>query len=249
MRVAWLADSHDPPGGAELTQAEFADSAPSGVQIINCPPEHLERIDDCEAACVFNAVTYPRETIGHLDGKRLVAYHNDLRVHGDADLIAWLCENALNVFCSPLHRDRFPHAHNGHELIPPPIDLERFRVAGRANGERKGAVSVGSWANHGKAPWRVAEVAPDADFYGTGPLAPEGCEPVDYADLPALLARYQTFVFLPTAVEPFGRTVAEAFAAGCKVVTNRLVGARWWIENDPERLETAAQDFWDTVFA
>jgi len=65
--------------------------------------------------------------------------------------------------------------------------------------------------------------------------------------MPGLLASYKRFVFLPTVIEPFGRVVAEAWAAGCEVVTNNLVGAKWWIENNPGALETAAEDFWRVV--
>jgi len=61
------------------------------------------------------------------------------------------------------------------------------------------------------------------------------------------MARYQTFVFLPTVIEPFGRTVAEAWAAGCEIVTNGLVGARYWLEENPDALDTAAEDFWGVV--
>jgi hypothetical protein len=67
---------------------------------------------------------------------------------------------------------------------------------------------------------------------------------------PALtLSRYQTFVFLPTAFEPCGRAVIEAWAAGCRLVLNRNVGARHWIEREPEALETAAENFWRAVLA
>ena len=70
---------------------------------------------------------------------------------------------------------------------------------------------------------------------------------VDYDDLPMLLAQYRMFVSLPTVIEPFGRTIAEAWAAGCELVTNRLVGAVHWIENDPDAIRTAAADFWKIV--
>ena len=70
-----------------------------------------------------------------------------------------------------------------------------------------------------------------------------------YQGMPALLARYSTFVYLPMVIEPFGRVVAEAWAAGCEVITNELVGARYWIEQDPGALETTAGDFWDLVVA
>ena len=44
-----------------------------------------------------------------------------------------------------------------------------------------------------------------------------------------------------------GRTVAEAVTAGCKVTTNKLVGARYWLEQRPEGLATAGADFWREV--
>jgi glycosyltransferase involved in cell wall biosynthesis len=65
--------------------------------------------------------------------------------------------------------------------------------------------------------------------------------------MPALLAEYERFVFLPTVIEPFGRTVVEAWAAGCEIITNGLVGARYWMEEDPGALETAGEDFWRVV--
>jgi glycosyltransferase involved in cell wall biosynthesis len=65
--------------------------------------------------------------------------------------------------------------------------------------------------------------------------------------MPALLARYETFVHLPVVIEPFGRLIAEAWAAGCAVVTNNLVGAKWWITENPDGLYTAGEDFWKVV--
>jgi hypothetical protein len=39
----------------------------------------------------------------------------------------------------------------------------------------------------------------------------------------------------------------EAWAAGLELVVNRLVGARYWITDNPDGLETAAEDFWKVV--
>jgi glycosyltransferase involved in cell wall biosynthesis len=65
--------------------------------------------------------------------------------------------------------------------------------------------------------------------------------------MPALMARYKTLVFLPTVIEPFGRVVAEAYASGLEIVTNRLVGALYWIQENPDAINTSAQDFWKVV--
>jgi glycosyltransferase involved in cell wall biosynthesis len=133
------------------------------------------------------------------------------------------------------------------------VDLARFEAAAaEVNGSRSGAVSVGQWRNYGKAPHRAAEWAEahgGIDFFGAGVFAPRGSQEVAYDDMPALLARYSTFVHLPIVIEPFGRLVAEAWAAGCEIVTNNLVGAKWWITESPDALYTAGEDFWRTVLA
>jgi glycosyltransferase involved in cell wall biosynthesis len=67
--------------------------------------------------------------------------------------------------------------------------------------------------------------------------------------MPELLAGYERFVFLPTVIEPFGRLVAEAWASGCSLVVNDLVGAAHWIREDPDAIGTAAADFWRLVMA
>jgi len=104
--------------------------------------------------------------------------------------------------------------------------------------------------NPGKGPGRViewGEANGGLDVFGGGPFAPPGSEPVEYDCMPELLARYKRFVFLPLVLEPFGRLVVEAAAAGCEIVTNRLVGSCWWLETQPDKLDTAAEDFWKLV--
>jgi glycosyltransferase involved in cell wall biosynthesis len=254
VRVGWLSDDSTYIGGAELTQAEFAATAPKGVGVVEVAPDQLEVLRGCDVVCVFNSVTYPADTTRALTGKRVVRYWNDVAPHGNPDLTRWLVANADNVFTSPLHLERFPWI-NGTEpsthLIPPPVDLGPFREAFKRQQERAGAVAVGPWMNPGKSPHLAAEWAQNAgvpiDFYGAGPFAPLGSKPLNYEQVPEVLARYETFVHLPSVLEPFGRTVVEAWAAGCQVVVNRLVGARWWIEENPDGLETAAQDFWTLV--
>jgi glycosyltransferase involved in cell wall biosynthesis len=120
------------------------------------------------------------------------------------------------------------------------------------NGGRSGAVSVGQWRNYGKAPHRAAEWgASTAASTSSARACSRRGDPVRSltTTMPALLAQYETFVHLPIVIEPFGRLVAEAWAAGCEVVTNNLVGAKWWITENPDGLYTAGEDFWRTVLA
>lgn len=248
MRVGWLADETDTPGGAELTQAEFANSAPEGIEIVACPPGKVRK--DCDRYVIQNCVKYPVKDLARTEGKPIVKYWHDVGPWVQAGVKDWIAEHATQITCSPLQAD-----YMGIDAvsIPPPVDLARFGIAAAAmNGGRAGNVCIGSWRNYGKAAHRVAEWAAQhgpVEFFGAGPFAPPGAREVAYEHMPALLASYERFVFLPAVIEPFGRLVAEAWAAGCEIVTNDLVGAKWWITERPEGLETAATDFWWVVLA
>jgi glycosyltransferase involved in cell wall biosynthesis len=247
MRVGWLADQGDVVGGAELTQAEFRAASPNEVEIIDLRPGECDQAVDI--AVVHNCMDYSLDDLEQLGGARVVKYWHDVGPWLRPAVRDWLRHGTVSVCCSPLQAEHINLTNA--ELIPPPVDLGRFADAGsRVNGDRAGAVSVGSWRNHGKAPHKAAEWAlrnGGIDFFGGGPFAPPGSREVPYDQMPKLLATYQTFVFLPTVIEPFGRIVAEAWAAGCEIVTNWLVGARYWLEEDPDAIDTAAEDFWRVV--
>jgi len=231
-------------GGAELTQAEFRAAAPEGVEVVDCP--HDEIVSDLDCYVLHNVVFYTPEELAFANGP-LVKYWHDVGPHMHPEVLERL-EGERHICCSPLQSGylRLDEA----RLVPPALDLARFRQAAGLNGRpRAGIVALGPWMNYGKHPRAVLEWANGnaVDFYGSGPLAPPGAREVPYDDLPELLAHYEKFVHLPLVIEPFGRGVVEAWAAGCKVVTNSLVGARYWIEHKPEGLETAAADFWKAV--
>jgi hypothetical protein len=246
-RVGWLADKAGYVGGAELTTAEHRAAAPEGVEIVDCPPGAV--VKGLDAYVIENCVLYTPKDLERTSGL-VVKYWHDVGPHVQPGVREWLDECALNVCCSPVQAE---YMGLKPRCIPPPLDLARFeQAAAEVNGSRNGAVSVGQWRNYGKAPHRAAEWAEahgGIDFFGTGVFAPRGSKEVAYDDMPALLARYETFVHLPIVIEPFGRLVAEAHAAGCRVVTNNLVGALYWITEKPDALYTAGDDFWRTVLA
>lgn len=248
MRVAFVMDRGNEDGtygGAELTMREFAEAAPDDVEIVT---------DEPDAYIIGNCVTVPASIIDKLDGKRVIRYFNDVDPHSDPELRSWLLENATCVFTSPLHVERFPFEVRSSFLVPPAVDLEAFRPSRqvRRNTEREGAVAIGAYQNPGKGGQAISEWGREnggIDVYGTGRFIPAGDYkgPLAYADVPKTLWGYETFVHLPQATEPFGRAVVEAWAAGCELVVNRNIGALHWIENEPEALETAAEDFWSVV--
>jgi hypothetical protein len=247
VRVGWLADSAGVLGGAELTSAEFRAAAPDGVEVVDCP--HGAVIDHLDIYVVQNCVQYTLDDFRCTGIKRIVKYWHDVGPHVQEGVREWLDTAAEYVCCSPLQADAM--SIDPVAIIPPPVDLSRFEeAAASSNGNRRGNVSVGSWRNYGKAPHRVAEWGAQnggVDFYGGGMFAPGESREIPYESMPELLASYERFVFLPSVLEPFGRVVAEAWAAGCEIVTNDLVGAKWWITERPEAIETAAEDFWRVV--
>jgi hypothetical protein len=247
MRVGWLMDVPDLPGGAEYTQAEFRAAAPEGVEIVDCPPGGV--VHGLDRYVIHNCVQYTLDDLEPLSESRVVKYWHDVGPWITPEVRDWLAQQHA-ICCSPIQAE---YMGLDATCIPPAVDLRRFeRAAEGVNGDRRGNVCVGSWRNYGKAPHKVAEWGSKnggVDFYGGGFLAPPGSTEVAQDDMPALLARYERFVFLPVVIEPFGRLVAEAWASGCEVVTNGLVGAGYWIAEDPEAIETAAADFWKVVLS
>jgi hypothetical protein len=244
VRIGWLSDPSEYTGGAELTQAEFRAAAPEGVEVIDCPPRGIV---PCDRYVVHNHLTYTAKDLLNMRGE-VIRYHHDMRpqnIVGDR-----------SIFCSPIQQNRIG---DRGRLVPPPVDLSSFRPTRqqRRNPKRQGTCCVGAFMNPGKGGHLVSEWANQneaVDVYGFGPFQPVGqninnCGAYEQHQLPTILSRYERFVFLPVAIEPFGRCVIEAWASGCQVVTNELVGARYWIEKAPEKLESAAEDFWSVVLA
>lgn len=250
MRVGWIADHPGYIGGAELSQAEFRLAAPEGVEIVECPDGKV--VSGLDRYVAHNVCRYSGHDMAQIDAP-VTWYHHDLSPWISADVRDWLNPRAQHIFCSELQREKY-----GKEglCIPPAIDLNRLRPnrQTKRHGTREGVCSIGQWRGTGKGPDRLAEWARangPVDVYGPGDFCPQGPD-IDYkgalapGDVPQTLWRYATFVFLPTAIEPFSRSVVEAWAAGCEVVTNGLVGAREWLSR-PEKITSAGEDFWEAV--
>lgn len=255
MRCGWLVDDPGYVGGAELTQAEFLAAAPEGVEVIDCRPGEV--VTGLDRYVTHNCVHYSPRDLAVTHGAPLVKYVHDVWPAGDPDLRDYLLRYATLIFCSPLHRERFPHpVERDSHVIPPAIDLQSFRPPRQQrNTKREGACAIGSFRHPNKGAQQLVEWAEKnggLDVYGSGTFTPVGAG-VDYKGplapkrVAQTLWQYETFVHLPTVLEPFGRCVVEAWAAGCRVVTNANVGARYWIAQEPEKLESAAEDFWAVV--
>lgn len=244
--IGWLQDPGNldgSKGGAEYTADELKAAAP--VDFLDCPPGN---VGEADAYIVHNCWLYSEADLQRLRGKTVTRFIHDHRGPGPVDA----SDAAHRVFYSPLQRE---HCKLAGEVIPPPLDLDRFRPE---NGhERKGAVTVGTFGHYGKGPQLLAEWARQngpLTVVGQGPCLPQGPNvenvgPVPQEDVPRVLWAFETFVHLPSEVEAFGRGVMEAWAAGCELVVNRNVGCLHWLETDPDAVETAAERFWELALS
>jgi hypothetical protein len=194
----------------------------------------------------------------------VVKFVYDILQPGDPELRQWVLSNAkLLIFQSPLSKSQFPYAFTAPSVIMPPnLDYKRFEQArilpmSLRDRPREGAIWYGrmfpgkgvaeavQWANVNKI---------HVDFYGFGPDKGQivgeyahYCGEVLYQEAPALLARYEKFLFLPTSVDSFSRTTVEAWYAGCALIVNGNVGGVYWMQNDPSAIEHGADLFWQAI--
>lgn len=257
LRIGWLTDVSPYVGGAELAADELAACAPENVEIVSCKglPYLPENVD---AYVVHNCVNHDDSIIEALAKKPVFKVIHDVWPHGDAKLRRWLLDNsALLFFSSPLHVETFRYAFKAPHIVAPMIvNAPPFIEAAAQANERSGHVWAGRmYLNKGMAnvcQW-AAQKDVTVDFYGAGVGYDQITQPgryrgaYEYKDLPAILAKYDTFVYLPEAFEPFSRVTVEAWLTGCNLVVSRNVGALHWIENEPEKLYNAGTNFWQTV--
>jgi len=259
MRIGWLADTTSIRGGAELSTSALVRGHPGWAELVPCAPGSIA--PDVDAYIVSNCATYAaRDTIGALKSKPCVKVIRDMWQSGDYVLREWLLENSKAlIMTGPWHRDWFPHRLCGQRIhfVPPPIDINTFRDTAKYFSQRHGVIWLGNMLNTGKGVHNAVKWAKDTgvsvDFYGEGPYAPRPepgvtyCGPWPHSKVPELFASYDKFLFLPDWPEPFGRTVAEAWASGLKLEVNRSIGALWWIEEHPDLLDKGIEMFWQSV--
>ena len=263
-RVGWLEDDVGYVGGAEMSGNALRTSKPDWAQIVPCEPQYRPP-EDIDVFIIQNQVTYPAYWIEELALAPVVKQIRDPWFAGSAKLRRWLLDNAdLLLFSSPTQVEAFDYPFdNRYEVIPVPLDLQPFRDAAKPEGERAGNVFVGRCdvfkGAHAAVDWALREMQPLDLFgvrgFGGGKFMDFGELPdvirfhgqVPYSAIPEVLGGAKRFVFFPSWPEAFGRSVAEAWAAGCKLLVEGRVGALDWIHNDPDALERGTEMFWGAV--
>ncbi|MCI0351246.1 MAG: hypothetical protein L0Z53_17620, partial [Acidobacteriales bacterium] len=220
MRIGWLQDPTELRGGAEHEADELLRLAPNWAEIIPCPAAEIRR--DVDAYVIQNCGSYTEQAVAALRHKPVIKRIHDAWDYGDDALRAWLLSHAkLLFFSGPLHVETFRHSVGAPlKYLPSAIDARRFRQAAARSTARSGAIWLGRLypgkGLHLAAEWARGQDG-QVDVYGFGALADRLPDSLRYCGeahpdvIPHLLAGYETFVFLPDAVEPFGRTAVEAW--------------------------------------
>ena len=260
VRIGWCQSDVGIHGGSEMSCGVLVEHAPDWAEIVYCPPNKRPP-NDIDVFVVQNCTTYDQRWLEVLLQKPTIKHVRDPWYAGDALLRRCLLEDAaLLIFSSPVQVEAFGYPFDApHVVLPPPVDLEPFRAAAKPEGERQGAVFVGRVDIYKGAPMAVdwayrtgeqlALVGMPMMQFGQLPPYIKVVGEVPYGRMPAIMGGAKTFVFFPQWPEAFGRTVAEAWAAGCEMVVEGRIGAMHYIENEPERLgfQCAIDEFWAAV--
>jgi len=265
VRIGWLEDKIGIVGGAELSSATLRHNAPDWAEVVLCPPNKRPPTDEISLFLLQNVVTYGSRWVPELARRPVIRQFRDPNYAGSALLRRWLLDNAeLLLFSSPMQMDAFEYPSElPARMVPPPVNVQRFKAAALPPGQREGNVFVGRCdvfkGAHVAVDWAIRENQP-LDLYGMkgmngGSFLDFGDLPdtirfhgqVPYEQMPDILGRAKRLVFFPSWPEAFGRAVVEAWAAGCELVVNGRIGSLWWIQEHPEALEQGVKMFWDAV--
>jgi glycosyltransferase involved in cell wall biosynthesis len=263
LRIGWLKDNPGFIGGSEISWGLLHNAAPDNVELVYCPPNKRPP-RDLDAYIIQNCTQYDKRWIEELALRPVIKQVRDPWAVGDHELRRWLLDNsALLIFNSLTHLQWFGFPLGPDvpvELIPPPIEADKFRNAALSPEDRDienlfvGRVGVTKGVHfavdYGLRTGQSVEFVGDivrgnrldslpSRFKFHGFVPPQ--------DMPSWYGRAKAFIMRPTWVESFGRVVAEAWYAGCELKVEGRVGALWWIENRPDDIGRGTEMFWDAV--
>ncbi len=204
-------------GGAEMTDAAMIDRRPPGVAIDIVTPDQWERAMDADRVIVTGTDHLSGEAMTRLAERHPLVWLHHLQQRSPDR--ARLLEAAAPLVCmSALHAEAEASWTATQPLVchgwidpaeVPPGNPERPDIAlwAARNHPQKGKIGARIWAaNHGVPLTEITDQPRDAVL--------------------AAMGEHRWFVFLPKGFDACPRTLIEAEAAGCEIVTNKLAGRR-----------------------
>uniref|UniRef100_A0A6M3M9B0 Putative glycosyltransferase n=1 Tax=viral metagenome TaxID=1070528 RepID=A0A6M3M9B0_9ZZZZ len=281
IRITWIQDFNifGEGSGAEMNdKTMFINGLKRGIDLTLVNPESpLPK----NKAIISNYTNFPFSTLNTALDQGAVFFLHDYtfckwRLFFPGQDKCKICEHALKhlalfekakglIFLSPLHKEvyleQFPSLKKmPSAIIPSAIDTSLFPVPSTCLKDAaltintllsfKGRANIIKYIEeHNELSFTIAGHNPDdisipknAKFVGLQ----------KYEDLPKLFAAHEYYVELPKTPQPFNRSCAEARLAGCKIITNNLMGAASYTEFQDRTafkdiIDAAPKDFWSFI--
>ena len=247
MRVAWVThhlpgDRGNPSllpgqfaGGAEMLDWDMVAAAPDGVEVDWIGPGEWERAFDYQRVVITGTDMLSQQAMLELaEVKPLVwVHHEQNRTAARAYLLGmaepFVCMSDLHAESEASWTGVNPEVCNGWidlSDITPAVKGDHALWAAR-NHPQKGRLAARMWAAANRVELRELTDVPRSTVLQA-------------------MSEARTFVFLPQRLDACPRTLIEAEAAGCEIVTNHHAGRR---QPGPlnEVMETQREQFWKWV--
>jgi len=237
MKIFWLHDFRlkEWLGGAQLTNEQMLSRAPIEVEMIYPDVFDRRRIAG-HPLILSNTGLFKKDDLEWIiETQKYIKYERDYsfckhrhatehNCFGEcANTLAFYAKmfqnSVLNVFLSPLHVGVYlkymPLDKDKIYCQPSPIEIDKFQYEGEKE-ELYISVSEDGWH---KGSDIVKKKFANRNFVFIG-----GSNKIPYKELPYWYKRARYFVYKPRWIEPFGRTVAEAYCASCILLVNDKIG-------------------------
>lgn len=244
--ILWIADYtvKQNKGGAQQTNKVMIDYGRAKGHYIKTitGEEQVPDIEKYDLIVLNNITKFSKEDIEKLiDSGKCVRYEHDL----------WVAKNYSDlykkvrrtIFLSPLHRDEVfklvNYKFENYDLVPSPIKPELFKIS-EVKKEANSVIIVGNLCKDKGVDDLISYAKNNTylKFYAVGWGASvdelKEVENIEYVgelnqkDLVKYYQKCEYFYHRPNWVEPFGRTVIEAYLCGCSLLVNNNVGAISW---------------------
>jgi len=277
MYIIWIADytTKEHYGGAQQTNelmVRYGRKIGHEVEYM-LPLESqfsISKLKKADLVIINNLTRFKPSWINWIiENKPYIKYDHD---HATARLIGkfpkLFLSSRLNIFLSPLHLQgvsklvgyKIPRS----VIIPPPMDTKTFKITNKNRikdsvfmcgslSPAKGINKMIDYLNANKekklflAGWNENQARKLINMKNVTFLGK-----IQHDKLPEVYNRYESFILLPTKEEACSRVVLEAYLCGCRLITNKVVGAmsyKWdWKNYSEIKAKVESENhFWELI--
>jgi len=249
-KILWISDfdlRDRPAGGAEITNDFMIQEGRKRGHEINIAIHNeynfiKSKVRQHDLVILNNIDFFEKNHLIELTRKKFIWFlHDTLGNYRVYRKMKFIYDNALiRIFLSPLHAYFFNRLNpKPYYCVPPHIPESFFKLS--FTKRKRAVLYAGNLWNGIKNVNEIYEIAkanPHIEFHfyyhrfkdstlQAGKKI-KNCKFFGYIEkekIPELFKQYEYFIHIPSGIEAFGRSIGEAFASRCKIITNENVGA------------------------